>query len=392
MLDGDAALLKKYPTWMVTIEGHCDERGTRRVQSGAGRTPRRGGAHLPRLAGHFGRPAPDGQLRQGVPVRSRVTTRRRGRRTGARTSSSPRSDRPSRAGNDMRHRLSAGAARADRRARGPRPRRAGVGRQQGAPADRWPTSACCRSRRSSCRTCSATLGDAIKAVNARLDEQASVDPQGVRRPEAAHRQPDERPAGRPREGGRQQRPHLVADAGARRAAAGDAAAGARAPRSPTDAGAPARPPGAGADRRRRPPAPRRRRSALGTSPQRLYDTAWADYTAGQWDLAIQGFEAYIRTFPEVRSGRRRAGEDRHRLHEDSKYDKAVEAYDRRSATIRPATPFPRRTTARASRCATSGRPIARATAFEYVVKNYPDSDAGRLARQQLDQMTGKDGK
>ncbi len=27
-LDGDAALLKRYPTWAVTIEGHCDERGT----------------------------------------------------------------------------------------------------------------------------------------------------------------------------------------------------------------------------------------------------------------------------------------------------------------------------------------------------------------------------
>jgi len=27
-LDANAALLKKYPTWTVTIEGHCDERGT----------------------------------------------------------------------------------------------------------------------------------------------------------------------------------------------------------------------------------------------------------------------------------------------------------------------------------------------------------------------------
>jgi peptidoglycan-associated lipoprotein len=27
-LDADAVLLKKYPTWAVTIEGHCDERGT----------------------------------------------------------------------------------------------------------------------------------------------------------------------------------------------------------------------------------------------------------------------------------------------------------------------------------------------------------------------------
>jgi len=27
-LDQNAALLKRYPTWTVTVEGHCDERGT----------------------------------------------------------------------------------------------------------------------------------------------------------------------------------------------------------------------------------------------------------------------------------------------------------------------------------------------------------------------------
>ena len=27
-LDANAAVLKRYPTWAVTIEGHCDERGT----------------------------------------------------------------------------------------------------------------------------------------------------------------------------------------------------------------------------------------------------------------------------------------------------------------------------------------------------------------------------
>jgi peptidoglycan-associated lipoprotein len=29
VLQADAAVLKKYPTWVVTIEGHCDERGTK---------------------------------------------------------------------------------------------------------------------------------------------------------------------------------------------------------------------------------------------------------------------------------------------------------------------------------------------------------------------------
>jgi len=28
LLQANAAVLKKYPTWQVTIEGHCDERGT----------------------------------------------------------------------------------------------------------------------------------------------------------------------------------------------------------------------------------------------------------------------------------------------------------------------------------------------------------------------------
>src|SRR6185503_939421 len=35
----------------------------------------------------------------------------------------------------------------------------------------------------------------------------------------------------------------------------------------------------------------------GMSPQRVYDTAWADYTSGQWDLCISGFDMYLRTFP-----------------------------------------------------------------------------------------------
>ncbi len=28
VLDGNASILKRYPTWAITIEGHCDERGT----------------------------------------------------------------------------------------------------------------------------------------------------------------------------------------------------------------------------------------------------------------------------------------------------------------------------------------------------------------------------
>jgi len=44
VLDGDAALLRQNPTWIITIEGHCDERGTAEYNLALGE--RRAGAAL----------------------------------------------------------------------------------------------------------------------------------------------------------------------------------------------------------------------------------------------------------------------------------------------------------------------------------------------------------
>ena len=43
--------------------------------------------------------------------------------------------------------------------------------------------------------------------------------------------------------------------------------------------------------------PRAQPSGSGVSPSKAYDAAFNDYTSGQYDLAIQGFEFYIREFP-----------------------------------------------------------------------------------------------
>jgi tol-pal system protein YbgF len=37
--------------------------------------------------------------------------------------------------------------------------------------------------------------------------------------------------------------------------------------------------------------------AANISPTRMYDQSYADYAAGQFDLAVDGFQAFIRTFP-----------------------------------------------------------------------------------------------
>src|SRR4029453_1784730 len=49
----------------------------------------------------------------------------------------------------------------------------------------------------------------------------------------------------------------------------------------------------------RPPAPTTGAppSTAGLSPTRMFDTAMADYAAGQFTLAVTGFEAFLRTFP-----------------------------------------------------------------------------------------------
>src|SRR5580765_8197634 len=66
-LQSNADVLKKYTTWQVTIEGHCDERGTAEYNLALGeRRP-----HVSAVARRVCRSDQDRELRQGVPIRSR---------------------------------------------------------------------------------------------------------------------------------------------------------------------------------------------------------------------------------------------------------------------------------------------------------------------------------
>ena len=71
-LNGNAALMKKYPTWIVTIEGHSDERGTAEYNLALGERRALAARNYLVSLGHPGRPAADGQLRQGISVRARA--------------------------------------------------------------------------------------------------------------------------------------------------------------------------------------------------------------------------------------------------------------------------------------------------------------------------------
>jgi tol-pal system protein YbgF len=129
----------------------------------------------------------------------------------------------------------------------------------------------------------------------------------------------------------------------------------------------------------------------GVSPERLYNMAWADYAGGEYTLAIQGFETYIKTFPKSSQ----AGDAQHYIGEtyyvQGKYREAVTAYDRVIADFANTKMLPDTYYKRGQALYALGQVDRARESWEFVVKTYPNSDAGRLARQRLDQLQRKDG-
>jgi tol-pal system protein YbgF len=125
-------------------------------------------------------------------------------------------------------------------------------------------------------------------------------------------------------------------------------------------------------------------SATGTTPRRLYETAYADYTAGQWSLAIQGFETYLKTYPKSDL----ADDAQYYIGEsysgDSRFREAVAAYERVVRDYPQSDILPEAYYKTGITYERLGQPDKAREAYDFAVKNFPDTDAGRLAKQRLD--------
>lgn len=134
-----------------------------------------------------------------------------------------------------------------------------------------------------------------------------------------------------------------------------------------------------------PPAPAP--ATAGLSPQRLYDTAYADFASGQWTLAIQGFETYIRTFPRTEQ----ADDAQLYIGEsyslDGKFAEAVAAYDKVIANYPTADATPLAYYKRGLALVRLGQPDRARESWQTVIQKFPDSDASRLAKQGIDRLT-----
>lgn len=127
--------------------------------------------------------------------------------------------------------------------------------------------------------------------------------------------------------------------------------------------------------------------SAGISPQRMYDTAWADYTNGQWILAIQGFEAYIKTFPrsELADDARFYIGQTHFA--EGNFVEAVGTFEQVLLSYPDGDVVPEASYKRGLALDRLGEGSRAKQAFELVVTNYPESTMATLAEQALDRLS-----
>ncbi len=134
------------------------------------------------------------------------------------------------------------------------------------------------------------------------------------------------------------------------------------------------------------PAPAASPVVAGSSPQRLYDTAWADYAAGQWALAVTGFEAYISTYPRSEMTDDAAFYIAETYFLQGSFQDAVEAYERVVLNYPNGDMVPEAAYKRGVALDRLGDPERARESFELVVTDYPDSRMAALAQQLLDRL------
>jgi tol-pal system protein YbgF len=130
-------------------------------------------------------------------------------------------------------------------------------------------------------------------------------------------------------------------------------------------------------------------SIAGLSPRRMMEQAFADYTAGQYSLAIQGYEAFIKTFPtadQTGDAQFYIGES---YFQSGKHQDAINAYNDVIKLYPKSNAVPDAYYKRGLAQEKLGHLDAARESWQTVVKAYPESDAGRLAKQGLDRLAAR---
>lgn len=129
---------------------------------------------------------------------------------------------------------------------------------------------------------------------------------------------------------------------------------------------------------------------VGVSPQRMFEASYDDYTAGRWELAIQGFQGFIQTFPRTAQAA------------DAQYNIGMSYYQQgkwpeaRDAFQKVISDYPQNTERLPEAYYKLGQTFERLNqldnakrAYETVIQKFPTSFHANQARPALDRLNKK---
>ena len=127
-------------------------------------------------------------------------------------------------------------------------------------------------------------------------------------------------------------------------------------------------------------------STAGLSPTRMFETAKADYAAGQYTLAVTGFEQFLRAFPRSENSDDAQFYIGETYAAQNRWSEAVAAYNLVIQNYAGANAVPDAYYKRGLAYERLGQTDAARASYETVNKGFPDSTAALLAKQSLDRL------
>jgi tol-pal system protein YbgF len=124
----------------------------------------------------------------------------------------------------------------------------------------------------------------------------------------------------------------------------------------------------------------------GVSPQRTYDSAYSDYAAGHYDIAIEGFETFLRLFPRDFRSHDAQLNIGNALYNAGKFKEAVNAYQRVISDYPTSESVPTAHYKMGLSYMELKQPDLARKAFETVLTNHRGSRDEIFARQALDRL------
>jgi TolA-binding protein len=127
-------------------------------------------------------------------------------------------------------------------------------------------------------------------------------------------------------------------------------------------------------------------ASLPASPQTYYEGAWSDYMSGNYDLAISGFQAYIRSFPTSPDAYKAQFNIGQAYKYSNRYREEIQAYTSMLATYKGNPWEDQAYYARGLAYEQLGMKEQARADFQYIIKNFPDSTFVPLSKSALERI------